>query len=102
MGIFKDKSSSFPDIFSIVPTVIVVPMLNIKNSFVLNGSTFFPSPSPNTSGNNFVLNFVLCLSSGSLPIREITQPVRESAFVKNGSKEVSIEMLAPGETLLTV
>src|SRR3989344_5165328 len=99
IGIFNKTSIASFFIFSTVPTVIVVLTLIISISFVFIGSTGFLSSAPKTSLNNFVFIFALWFISGSFPLIETRHPVRESDFVKIGSRFVSMEMLAPGTTL---
>jgi len=43
----------------------------------------------------------LVVISGKIPVFETAQPVRESVFVKEGSRFVSIEIEAPGIICLT-
>ena len=95
---FKLNSISSPDIFSTTPTVIVVLILSISNSFVFIGSIFFWSFKPKVSPKNFDFSLIVCVISGSFPFVETIQPVRKSALVRKGSRDVSIERLIPGPT----
>ena len=51
--------------------------------------------------NKFAFIFMPELISGRIFSFEAMHPVNESAFVKEGSSSVSIEMLAPGEIYST-
>ena len=101
IGMLSESSISSFEIFSTVPTLIVVFTESIKSSFDFIDSVFFESVVPKTSSNNFVWIFTLFVISGSSPFFDAMQPVKESVFVKKGSSEVSIDIDAPGRISFT-